>query len=67
MLKQPVQPGGWRDGPDRDPAERGPAGREAGGRAEAPPGAINGVVWRDFKPGGGKPGKVETGELGLPG
>jgi alpha-glucoside transport system permease protein len=31
------------------------------------PGAVTGVVWRDFKPGGGVPGKVETGELGLPG
>jgi alpha-glucoside transport system permease protein len=31
------------------------------------PGAIEGVVWRDFKPGGGKPGVVEQGELGLPG
>src|SRR5262249_3199356 len=28
---------------------------------------IAGVVWRDFKPGGGTPGKVERGELGLPG
>jgi alpha-glucoside transport system permease protein len=28
---------------------------------------IGGVVWRDFKPGGGTPGKVEPGELGLPG
>jgi alpha-glucoside transport system permease protein len=39
-------------------------------QARAPPsaaGAIGGVVWRDFKPGGGKPGKVEHGELGLPG
>jgi alpha-glucoside transport system permease protein len=27
---------------------------------------IDGVVWRDFKPGGGVPGKVEKGELGLP-
>jgi alpha-glucoside transport system permease protein len=39
-------------------------------QARAPPaaaGAIEGVVWRDFKPGGGKPGKVEPGELGLPG
>ncbi len=25
------------------------------------------VVWRDFKPGGGQPGVVEEGELGLPG
>jgi len=31
------------------------------------PGDVVGVVWRDFKPGGGKPGVVETGELGLPG
>jgi alpha-glucoside transport system permease protein len=30
-------------------------------------GAITGVVWRDFSPGGGTPGKVEKGELGLPG
>jgi alpha-glucoside transport system permease protein len=28
---------------------------------------IQGVVWRDFKPGGGIAGKVEPGELGLPG
>ena len=28
---------------------------------------ITGVVWRDFKPGGGVVGKVEGGELGLPG
>jgi len=31
------------------------------------PGEIVGTVWRDFKPGGGKPGVVEKGELGLPG
>jgi alpha-glucoside transport system permease protein len=30
-------------------------------------GAVTGVVWRDFKPGGGVPGKVEPQELGLPG
>lgn len=29
--------------------------------------AIAGVVWRDFKPGGGEPGVIEQGELGLPG
>ena len=28
---------------------------------------IGGVVWRDFKPGGGTPGKLDSGELGLPG
>jgi alpha-glucoside transport system permease protein len=30
-------------------------------------GAIDGVVWRDFKPGGGRPGVVEPGEMGLGG
>lgn len=30
-------------------------------------GAVAGVVWRDFKPGGGEVGQVETEELGIPG
>jgi alpha-glucoside transport system permease protein len=30
-------------------------------------GGITGVVWRDFRPGGGEPGVVEQEELGLPG
>jgi alpha-glucoside transport system permease protein len=30
-------------------------------------GGITGVVWRDFKPGGGTPGQLEDEELGLPG
>jgi alpha-glucoside transport system permease protein len=30
-------------------------------------GDVVGTVWRDFKPGGGKVGVVEKGELGLPG
>ncbi len=30
-------------------------------------GGITGVVWRDFKPGGGTPGEVEPEEAGLPG
>jgi alpha-glucoside transport system permease protein len=34
---------------------------------EALQGGINGVVWRDFKPGGGTAGEVEEEELGLPG
>ena len=34
---------------------------------EALAGGITGVVWRDFKPGGGTPGELEPGELGLPG
>jgi alpha-glucoside transport system permease protein len=36
-------------------------------RPEALQGGINGVVWRDFKPGGGTPGEVESEEVGLPG
>ncbi|MFN8121372.1 MAG: ABC transporter permease subunit [Thermoleophilia bacterium] len=31
------------------------------------PGTITGVVWRDFRPGGGRAGVVEPGESGLPG
>jgi alpha-glucoside transport system permease protein len=34
---------------------------------EALSGGIDGVVWRDFKPGGGAPGEVESEEVGLPG
>lgn len=34
---------------------------------EAKPDGITGVVWRDFKPGGGTPGKVEPEEVGLGG
>lgn len=30
-------------------------------------GGVTGVVWRDFKPGGGETGVVEAQELGLPG
>jgi alpha-glucoside transport system permease protein len=34
---------------------------------EAPSDGIGLVVWRDFKPGGGQPGEIEEGEVGLPG
>ena len=44
-----------------------PAGAKQAVTPKAGPGEITGTVWRDFKPGGGKPGKVEQGELGLPG
>ena len=36
-------------------------------RPEALQGGISGVVWRDFKPGGGTPGEVESEELGIAG
>ena len=44
-----------------------PAGAKQAVEPHSQPGHISGVVWRDFKPGGGVPGKVEKGELGLPG
>jgi alpha-glucoside transport system permease protein len=44
-----------------------PSGAKQAVQPKAKAGAIDGVVWRDFKPGGGKSGVVEHGELGLPG
>jgi alpha-glucoside transport system permease protein len=44
-----------------------PAGAEQAKQPQSEQGAITGVVWRDFSPGGGKPGVVEQGELGIPG
>jgi alpha-glucoside transport system permease protein len=44
-----------------------PAGAAQAVQPKSKPGAITGVVWRDFKPGGGKAGVVEQGELGIPG
>jgi alpha-glucoside transport system permease protein len=44
-----------------------PAGAREAVRPAPRPDAVTGVVWRDFKPGGGTPGRVESGELGLPG
>ena len=68
-LKTPLHPGGVALlGLTAIPPEDVPAGGEAGGRSRRRSRAhIEGVVWRDFKPGGGVPGKVEKGELGLPG
>jgi alpha-glucoside transport system permease protein len=44
-----------------------PAGAEQAVVPEPLQGGITGVVWRDFKPGGGEPGVVEQEEVGLPG
>ena len=49
------------------PPEDVPAGATQAVQPEPLQGGITGVVWRDFKPGGGTIGKVETQELGLPG
>ena len=67
-LQRPLQPGDVaRLGLTGIAPNEVPAGAV---QARAPPaaaGAIVGLVWRDFKPGGGRPGVVEPGELGLPG
>jgi alpha-glucoside transport system permease protein len=44
-----------------------PDGAEQAVVPEPLSGGITGVVWRDFKPGGGTPGRLEEEELGLPG
>ena len=44
-----------------------PSGAEQAVKPQASQGQITGVVWRDFSPGGGKPGVIENGELGIPG
>jgi alpha-glucoside transport system permease protein len=48
-------------------ADEVPQAAQPAVRPEPEPGAITGVVWRDFRPGGGRPGVVEEGEAGLPG
>jgi alpha-glucoside transport system permease protein len=68
VLRQPVSPG--------QSAALGLTGiraaevPESATQAVQPPpvaNGISGVVWRDFRPGGGRPGVVERGETGLPG
>jgi alpha-glucoside transport system permease protein len=49
------------------PPDSLPSGAVQAATPSRKPGGIEGVVWRDFKPGGGKPGQVEQSELGLPG
>jgi alpha-glucoside transport system permease protein len=68
VLKTPLHPGGVALlGLTAIPPTDVPK-RAAQAVAPSPkPGDVVGVVWRDFKPGGGKPGVVEKQELGLPG
>jgi alpha-glucoside transport system permease protein len=47
--------------------EEVPEGAQQAATPEPLQGGITGVVWRDFKPGGGNPGEVESEELGIPG
>ena len=67
-LAEPLQPGAVAElGLTRIGAGEVPAGAEQAVVPEPLAGGITGVVWRDFKPGGGTPGEVESEELGLPG
>jgi alpha-glucoside transport system permease protein len=67
-LKTPIQPGQVADlGLTAIPPDEVPADAEQAVQPEPLQGGIRGVVWRDFKPGGGVAGKVEPDELGLPG
>jgi alpha-glucoside transport system permease protein len=68
VLQKPLASGGTALlGLTAIPPEGVPAGAEQAKAPAAAAGKIVGVVWRDFKPGGGVTGKVEPGELGLPG
>jgi alpha-glucoside transport system permease protein len=68
VLKTPLHPGNVaRLGLTAIPPEQVPSGAKQAADPQPKQGAITGVVWRDFKPGGGTPGKVEQQELGLPG
>jgi alpha-glucoside transport system permease protein len=48
------------------PPDQTPSGARQAVKPAPEAGSITGVVWKDFKPGGGVPGKVEQGEVGLP-
>jgi alpha-glucoside transport system permease protein len=68
VLKTPLHPGGVALlGLTAIPPDQVPSGAKQAVTPSPKPGDIVGTVWRDFKPGGGKPGVVEKGELGLPG
>jgi alpha-glucoside transport system permease protein len=68
VLKTPLHPGGVAVlGLTGIPPDQVPKGAVQAVQPAPKPGDVVGVVWRDFKPGGGKPGVVEKGELGLPG
>jgi alpha-glucoside transport system permease protein len=68
VLQTPLEPGGVaRLGLTGIREADVPADAEQAVVPEALSGGITGVVWRDFTPGGGTPGTVDDGELGLPG
>ncbi len=68
LLRTPLAPGETaRLGLTAIPPQDVPSSAVQAADPTSKQGAVTGVVWRDFKPGGGTPGKVEQGELGLPG
>ena len=68
VLKKPLRSGGEALlGLTGIPPDGMPSGAKQAVDPQPASGKIVGVVWRDFKPGGGVPGKVEGGELGIPG
>src|SRR5262245_25435176 len=68
VLKTPLHPGGVALlGVTGIAPQDVPGGAKQAVKPAAKPGDIVGTVWRDFKPGGGKAGVVESQELGLPG
>jgi alpha-glucoside transport system permease protein len=68
VLKKPLHPGDVALlGLTGIPPQQVPKGARQAVQPKPRAGSITGVVWRDFKPGGGIPGKVEPGEVGLPG
>ncbi|MBA3841533.1 MAG: ABC transporter permease subunit [Actinobacteria bacterium] len=68
VLKKPLGAGGVAAlGLTAIPPDQVPAAAKQAVQPAAKHDAITGTVWRDFSPGGGTPGKVEKGELGIPG
>ena len=68
VLEEPAQPGAVAQlGLTAIRAAEVPEDSEQAVVPEPLQGGITGVVWRDFKPGGGTPGEVEQDEIGLPG
>lgn len=68
VLRAVVRPGGVAlMGLTAVPPEEVPSTARQAARPVPAAGEITGTVWRDFKPGGGRPGVVEQQEQGLPG
>jgi alpha-glucoside transport system permease protein len=68
VLRTPVRAGETASlGLTAIPPDELPSGARQAVAPRAAPGEVVGTVWRDFRPGGGRPGVVEPQEPGLPG